>query len=113
MRSLLVACLLAPSTAWASCTMADVSVAGISVRPDVAPYARVVGEIVNACPDPARVQLEIVIRNPDGSVFDVRRLWPASTRAINARSTFPFSILVDAPDVGRKSVIVSISDVKS
>lgn len=114
MRTLLILALATlPGIARASCSTADIELQGVLTRPDIPPYSRVTGMIKNRCPEPTGVQIEITIKTRDGQVFNVSRPWPASTKNIPGGGEFPFSLLLDAPDMPNKSVSVRIVDVKS
>jgi hypothetical protein len=66
---------------------------------------RIVGEIINNCPEPAGVQLQAVFRDKDGKVVATEEFWPASTRNIAGRADYPFSMLTK---VGAQAVTLNV-----
>jgi hypothetical protein len=55
-------------------------------------YVRIVGQIVHNCTQALGVQLEIVFRDHNGQIIDVRRPWPASISNIEPNTAFAFSM---------------------
>jgi hypothetical protein len=82
---------LLSTPAVAVCRLDDIKIRQADWHPDMQPYVKVVGEILNTCSEPTGVQLQFTFRDGDGKVIEVQEMWPASTRNIAPNASYPFS----------------------
>ena len=88
-----------------ACEITDIQVKSAQWRAEGS-YVHVVGELVNGCPEPVGIQIQITFRDAAGTVVNT----DASTRNIPPGS-YPFKTLADAVP-GMKTMEVRVIDVK-
>jgi hypothetical protein len=104
MMTLLIAALSARAwPAWGDCLPSDILIRQADWHRETAEYVKVVGEMTNGCAELAGVQLQFTFRDGDGKVVDVSEPWPASTRNIPAKSSYPFAFSLRV-DIHAKSM---------